>query len=211
MDVSGIVDLAVGEGAAQKREELQGLVELVCEYRPAVVIEIGTLRGGTLRAWCECATDDALIVSVDLPGGEWGGGYREQDIPRLKGMARPEQHLVLLRSDSHLAATRRRVSEILAGRKADLLFIDGDHSLAGVRQDFRDYSKLVARGGLIAFHDIAHHPEVPGCEVDKLWKRLKGKYMQTWEFVHDGDNARGYGSWGGIGVIVWPGSDRPPA
>ena len=33
----------------------------------------------------------------------------------------------------------------------DLLFIDGDHSYEGVRQDYKMYSKLVRDGGLIAF------------------------------------------------------------
>ena len=41
----------------------------------------------------------------------------------------------------------------------DVLFIDGDHTYAGVRQDWLMYRSLCARGALVAFHDIA--PQVP--------------------------------------------------
>jgi predicted O-methyltransferase YrrM len=41
-----------------------------------------------------------------------------------------------------------------------LLFIDGDHSWKGVRTDFALWSPHVARGGLIAFHDVDGWPDV---------------------------------------------------
>lgn len=199
-----IAELAMCAGAAQKFEELHGLVELVQGEQPRTVLEIGTMAGGTLAAWCKCAAPDAVIVSVDLPGGEWGGGYAESDIPRLQRHAQERQRLVLFRADSHIPATKRAVVEALDGRQIDFLFIDGDHTLPGVRQDFEDYSPLVVPGGLIAFHDILDHPGVPSCDVDRLWAEIKDDYAETWEFTVEGDE-RGYGPWGGIGVLRWPG------
>ena len=35
----------------------------------------------------------------------------------------------------------------------DFLFIDGDHTIKGCKQDYDLYSKKVKRGGYIAFHD----------------------------------------------------------
>lgn len=197
-----IAEDAINAGAAQKHAELASLVDLVCGYKPRTVVEIGTMRGGTLKAWCECAADDALIVSIDLPGGEWGGGYTEMEIPRLESYACGQQRMVLLRCDSHLDATKTALRRHLRRRKIDFLFIDGDHTYHGVRQDFEMYSPLVARGGLIAFHDVMHHPAVPGCEVDRFWSEIKDRF-EHFEFTHDGDE-RGYGPWGGIGALVWP-------
>jgi predicted O-methyltransferase YrrM len=37
----------------------------------------------------------------------------------------------------------------------DLVFIDGDHSYAGVLCDWLLYNSLVAPGGIVAFHDVA--------------------------------------------------------
>ena len=34
------------------------------------------------------------------------------------------------------------------------LFLDGDHSHAGVRCDFEIYGPMVRKGGIIVFHDI---------------------------------------------------------
>ena len=54
------------------------------------------------------------------------------------------------------------------------LFIDADHSETGVRSDYRMYSPLVRKGGMIAFHDIAiTRPEYG---VRKLWSELKTRH-----------------------------------
>jgi predicted O-methyltransferase YrrM len=37
--------------------------------------------------------------------------------------------------------------------RIDLLMIDGDHSHAGVRRDWNDWSKFVPPGGIVIFHD----------------------------------------------------------
>lgn len=36
----------------------------------------------------------------------------------------------------------------------DILFIDGDHDYNSVLRDYKDWSKLVKKGGFIAFHDV---------------------------------------------------------
>jgi predicted O-methyltransferase YrrM len=50
----------------------------------------------------------------------------------------------------------------------DLIFIDGDHSYEGVKQDFEIYAPLVRSDGLIAFHDILEHTRVPSVRVSDL-------------------------------------------
>lgn len=199
MRVDLITDRAMNTGAAQKADELRELIRMVSAEQPSTVLEIGTMAGGTLRAWCECAADDAVIVSVDLPDGEWGGGYPESDIPRLRSYRRPGQWLELIRADSHETETWQIVSALFPDG-VDFLFIDGDHTEDGVAEDFAMYAPLVHPGGIVAFHDILEHPQVPRCDVDKFWATLEGR---TWEFTVEGDE-RGYGPWGGIGVLEMP-------
>lgn len=43
----------------------------------------------------------------------------------------------------------------VVGAKADVLFIDGDHSYQGVLCDWLLYHKLVRKGGIVAFHDCS--------------------------------------------------------
>lgn len=44
---------------------------------------------------------------------------------------------------------------------ADFVFIDGDHSWAGIERDWLAWSPLVAPGALIALHDSRPGPNVP--------------------------------------------------
>jgi cephalosporin hydroxylase len=190
---------AIRRGAYQKVPELEPLVKLVRERRPQTVVEIGSLNGGTLFAWCQVAHPEALIVSIDLPRGMFGGGYSWRDARRFRKYALPGQELHTLRRDSQDPKTVERVEGLLAGRSIEFLLIDGDHSYDGVKRDWQLYEPLVAESGLIAFHDILEHEAQPLCEVDQLWRELAPLH-ETVEFS-DPDDDRGYGQWGGIGVI----------
>lgn len=199
---AAVASAAVAEhGAIQKQTELALLVQLVASRRPRVVLEIGTAAGGTLWAWCQCAADDAELVSIDLPGGDYGGGYPEEHVPTLAGYVRPGQRLRLIRADSHRPDVRAEAVEHLAGEQVDLLFIDGDHTEEGCWADWVDYGGLVRPGGLVAFHDVLAHPQHPDVGVHRVWRRVKrtNDGRREWEFCdRSGDpNAQ----WGGIGVI----------
>ncbi|HHM06105.1 MAG TPA: hypothetical protein ENJ19_10245 [Gammaproteobacteria bacterium] len=65
--------------------------------------------------------------------------------------------------------------------KWELLFIDGNHSEAGVEQDYRH---LVRPGGIIAFHDIVEHQPLSGNQVRSFRQRLRAE-AETEEFVAD--------------------------
>ena len=197
---------AVELGANQKISELTPLVRLLRRRRLDTVLEIGTARGGTFALWCAIAHPDAVLVSIDLPGGMHGGGYSEQDVERFRSYARRRQQLHFLRADSHAETTRDALAAILDGRSVDFLMIDGDHTYEGVATDYRMYSQLVADGGLIAFHDILPHPQVPDCQVDRLWAELKASSEHV-EFT-DAEDDRGWGQWGGIGVLSHRASRR---
>lgn len=186
---------AMRHGALQKPHELSLLISYL-QRRPKAetVLEIGTCNGGTLWLWCYLAAKDALIISLDLPGGAFGGGYDEQMIPLLESYARKTQTLELIRGDSHTEEALEVTTKLLGGREVDLLFIDGDHTYEGVKKDWEMYSPLVRPGGIVVFHDIVEHESAPDCQVDRLWNELKQKYRHE-EFCSPD---RG---WAGIGVI----------
>lgn len=188
---------ALRRGAQQKSTELAPLISLLRARQPETVLEIGTLLGGTLYAWCQIAHPRATIISIDLPGGPFGGGYDEEQLPLLRSYAGCSQRLCLLVGDSHAPETKQDVEAILSGRSIDFLMIDGDHSYAGVQKDFEDYSPLVGSGGVIALHDILPHDRMPDCEVDRFWNEVKKRFPHR-AFA---DPGRGEVVWGGIGVV----------
>src|ERR1700754_3342800 len=101
----GLDQRAVRLGANQKLSELTPLVRLLKGRRLDTVVEIGTARGGCFATWCAVAEPEAVLVSIDLPGGKYGGGYSEQDAERYRSHARPEQQVHFLRVDSHAETT----------------------------------------------------------------------------------------------------------
>lgn len=152
----------------QARNELVPVLDIVKQRRPKTVLEIGTASGGTLFMLTRVAAPDALIISLDLPDGPFGGGYSEERIPLYEAFALPTQTMRLLRANSHDSSSLDAVREALGGKTIDLLFIDGDHTYEGVRQDYEMYSRLSSADGVIGFHDIVYAPG-----VDKFWKELK--------------------------------------
>jgi hypothetical protein len=98
-------------GAMQKVAELAPLLALLARRRPATVVEIGTYRGGCFYALCQVADQYATLVSIDLPGGLFGGGYTDEELSSMRGYGLPTQSLHFLARDSHEASTRDAVIE----------------------------------------------------------------------------------------------------
>ena len=155
------------------------MLEIIRKINPRVILEIGTARGGTLFLFAQIAEPDATIISIDLPGGRFGGGYPKWMIPIFKSFFKEDQKLYLIRRDSHDPLTLNIVRSILANRLVDFLFIDGDHTYEGVKKDFKTYSPLVRKGGIIAFHDIALGPFENVGGVPRFWKEIKHSYRAS--------------------------------
>jgi cephalosporin hydroxylase len=178
----------------QIKEEFTRLLELMKELDPKFILEIGTCSGGSLFMISRMANRNAHIVSVDLPGGNFGAGYPPWKIPLFESFAREGQSISLIRGDSHSEETFQTAKLALRGNKLDLLFIDGDHTYDGVRKDLEMYSTLVRKGGVVALHDISDDRD-PQAGVHLLWSEVKDRY-DTVEIINDKEQG-----WAGIGII----------
>jgi cephalosporin hydroxylase len=198
--IEGTIDYCVDRPIllTQVRSEIMTLGNIVQEHAPRHSLEIGTNYGGTLLLLCNLSPADATIISVDLPSGKFGGGYPRRKIPLFRKFTKPGQELHLIRADSHRHETKERVLHILDGEKLDYLFLDGDHTYEGVRQDFAMYAPLVRSGGLIALHDVAIHDPSLECQVDRFWSEVRDRYRHQ-EIVENPDQG-----WAGIGVLFVP-------
>ena len=198
-DLNTLVDLVVRPdgiiNAVQNKSEILKLLKLLETRSPRLLIEIGTLNGGTLFLFSRIASANARLISIDLPGGIHGGGYPFWKIPLYKHLLCEGRRVTLVRADSHHENTIHKVTNLLQGEKVDFLFIDGDHTYEGVSMDFHNYKQLVKPGGIIAFHDIVRHQKDTQAEVDQLWSELKQVYPHD-EFVANAKQEK-YG----IGVI----------
>lgn len=178
----------------QIASEILALVAFLSERRPGVYLEIGTANGGThflIRRLCP-ALRVSIAIDIDI--------HNRHLIDLLT--ATPETHYI--EGASTDPCTRRRLERVLAGRQIDALFIDGDHSYEGVKQDFDLYRGHVRPGGAIIFHDIvADHGQRYGKQTNKytggvprFFAEIKNDF-ECFEFVEDYDQD-GFG----IGVIL---------
>lgn len=164
--------IAENSKASQGAKELEWLLEKVAVIKPQAILEIGVHQGYSLETWNKAFKPKVLIgVDNDLHDLKWEDAH-------------------ILAADSHLPSTLGRVKKILSGRKVDFLFIDGDHTYDGVRQDYLMYAPLVRAGGIIAFDDMDLDSN-PLVDVYKFWPGVASKHKS--EFIHKDSN--------GIGVI----------
>jgi predicted O-methyltransferase YrrM len=188
----------------QNRNELLLFIQRVEELSPSVIVEIGTAKGGTFFLLSRAAEPNATLISIDLPGGYYGGGYPYWKTNLFRELIGNSKQVHFLRADSHDTATKAELERILNGRKIDALFIDGDHSYQGVRRDFWLYTPLVRAGGLIALHDISR-TEGGEISVPKFWTEMSADFAA--EQIVDPGQEFGFG----IGVVTVPscGSIKP--
>lgn len=185
--------------ASQQPSEIEQLIERLIDLQAQRLCEIGCYRGGTLFLFCQAAASDAHLISLDL-------AHTPERTRAYRHFQKRGQRLSFVRGDSHQPQTAKRVQKLLRGAQLDFLFIDGDHSYAGVRADFEMYAPLVRSGGLIALHDIMPDRSVlhgeqtvaHSGEVYRFWRELKASYAHE-EYIQASDQD-GYG----IGVVIKP-------
>lgn len=187
--------------AKQKRGEILPLLRRLEEMQPRALCEIGTAEGGNLCLFAQSAAPDARILSIDV-------GYTPEQQAAYPWLARSGQKITCMKADSRSSEAQEFVRAWLGDSQLDFLFIDGDHSLAGVSSDFRNYTPLVRSGGLIALHDIVgdyltRHGVDTGFrvgEVPVFWEQLRTSYAQAEELIehHSQDGF-------GIGLVLWDG------
>lgn len=126
------------------------------------VVELGVYEGASAIALARALGPDAELHLVDpfvdesgwsmLPG--WHGTPRATmaAVRRARRHGGPRVRWHVARSQD--------VGRAWAGPAVDLVFVDGDHSPAGCREDWDVWHPHVAPGGVVAFHDARW--EVPG-------------------------------------------------
>lgn len=118
------------------------------------VLEIGVYSGYSMMGWLQVS--DPTVVAVGL------------DMAPVVNAPWPK-NVSMVTGDSHNPAIIKRVHSMFP-KGVDFLFIDGDHSLQGCRDDYNYYCDLVNPNGLIGFHDILIG------DVRATWREMVKRY-----------------------------------
>lgn len=181
----------------QNEAEIDALAALVKDQRCRSLLEIGAKFGGSLMKLAEPMPSGSRIVAVDLPRGTKMWKESEISLKRCAGALKDRGH------DVHLLWGKSQDNEIVARVRAlgpyDIIFIDADHTMAGVTADWINYGPL---GKLVAFHDISwsRAPDWAGglrirIDVPQFWDQIKQAHHHVeYRFCPSGIN-------NGIGVL----------
>lgn len=91
--------------------------------------------------------------------------------------------LNLIQGNSYFDETESKVRSIIKDKEMDILFIDGDHTYDGVKNDFERYNKYVKKNGYVIFDDY-HHPIIQKYVDELLQKDIRYKTVM----IFQGDN-----------------------
>jgi len=131
--------------------------------------EIGPCSGGTTRCMHHFLEFKELLL-IDDAGEENPYFYIDtrENYKRLKNLGGiPRVEIIGNSQHSRVIETVKKMSEI---HLYDILFIDGDHSYEGAKNDFEQYESILRPGGYLMFHDSEHieHLKELCYEIDSM-------------------------------------------
>ena len=135
---------------------------------------------------------NTTIISVDL--GE--PMPKEVVLSNIIEYKNNNNYYKYIQGNSQFQETKDKVIETLSNsrvlgytNKIDLLFIDGDHSLDGVLNDFNLYKDLVNVGGYIVFDD--YYDNVHSPDVKKALDEIILPNLDNFEIIGTFENSLG--------------------
>ena len=159
--------------------------ELHCQYvrelQPTFIMEIGSRHGRSTIRLAEAAMPQLhRITCIDLPGAAWGTAGSEQSLRDcLQGLENRGVETALHLIDSH-GEEAKQLARMFHRNRIDFLFIDGDHSYEGVKQDFEQFLPCMREGGMIALHDVCGEDRMQSkgvqMGVHRFWKEVQGEF-----------------------------------
>lgn len=182
-----------GRFLVQKPNEWMDYINFLKDYRPFNrCLEIGAWAGGSFIGISQVSESNAEFIILDINHGPYCD--TNSKIKALNIIKKDNQIIHYIHESSQYNETVEKVKKILNKNEFDYIFIDGDHSYDGIKNDFENYFPLLKSNGIFTLHDTKTS-HVERIKVKDFWNEIKSNYIH-YEFYDESD------SWGGIGVVV---------
>ncbi|RYI09689.1 MAG: class I SAM-dependent methyltransferase [Acetobacteraceae bacterium] len=144
--------LLASEGMMHQRD-IEALTALLLALQPKRIFEIGTYKGASSELMLRLLPEAQVISIAYVNPAETRQFNNDElgadEVGALVSAANRARYTQLI-GDSHQIDP---VAFVRDHGRMDLVFIDGDHSRDGVRQDTALADAILAPGGAIAWHD----------------------------------------------------------
>lgn len=169
--------------ALQDPIELDEYCKVITDEGITSYLEVGSKFGGSLWRAAQAMPKGSRVVAVDMPNGTKAWNESHQSLVSCVS------ELLALGYDARViwgdSQKKETIKEVMKYGPYDLIMLDADHRLPGVRTDWLNYAGMANR--LVAFHDISWHrePEWKGVRIDvpQFWESVKVAYKYK-EIVH---------------------------
>jgi len=191
--------MGVDDDTKTRPDEVRVLCALAAQTR-GNLLEIGTNRGRTTRALAKQSAP-RLVYAVDfIPPVCESAMAREQvnEIPTMETVCLHARNL----PNVHLSLLDSKTFDY-AGKNIGFVFIDGNHTLEGVRAD-TELALAAMRDGqtafpfIIAWHDYYDDRPVDSCFV-RVRQYLDETFSEHWPVKHVTGTAVAYAEWPAAG------------
>lgn len=181
-----------GKSFPQREFEIEALRRVMVEVGCLSFLEIGSRYGDSFHFLAGSLPPGSKALAVDLPGSVWGNPGSDEFLRRsVAAVGKRGVQADVIFGDSTDAQI---IVEVEQRGPWDVVFIDGDHTEAGVRSDWKEYGRKAKR--ICAFHDIVADQragrKAPRFGVGGLWRELRETH-RFMEFV-DKDSPMGIGA-----------------
>ncbi|WP_078412207.1 class I SAM-dependent methyltransferase [Priestia abyssalis] len=142
-----------GERSIYTGSDVEPLIAFSRTFHPKTVIEIGIQRGATAKCLLDNSPWIEKYIGIDVtPDYNTPLSIQQQEVPQIAGECVKDDSRVELIIKPN--GSRDLTSADLTA--ADLIFIDGDHSLNGVLLDTQLARQVIRKGGIICWHDYGN-------------------------------------------------------
>ncbi len=155
--------------------EMEVIVALLRSVKAEEVVEFGCQNGRTARVLLDTLPEIFRYVGIDVtPEHVTSNVVQRKEVPAIAGefaLGDPRFDLIVKPRGSHDV----EADEI---GMVDAAFIDGDHSRAGVENDYRLALQVVRNGGIVIAHDYHHLRDKEGkplVDVEDVLHELAAK------------------------------------
>ncbi len=164
---------------------LYSLANLVSKTLNKPIVEIGSYKGRStiyLAKGVKHSAQKNIVFAVDPFDGGDSPEYQNLKDNKKTTWDIFKQNIAKAKVGKFVRPIKKKSQDAIKGfnHKISLLFIDGSHEYANVKQDFLLWSPLLIKNGILAFHDYSPFFKDVQKVVDKYVEEDSFKLLDIW-------------------------------